>query len=229
VKMFIQNNILGRIAVHLADRVITLGPVMKGKLEAKGVRREKIEVIPQPLLFEDSDEETQSSVRDDLDIDSDTRLVLFVGYFSRVKGPTRLIKTIKYVRERDSETEFVVVGDGGPEEQRIRSELADDPGVTLIGWVDHKGLPAYYDAADILVHPSNSDGLPNVILEAQHHNVPIVATDSGGEVPVHVSNIGRDYQDLGERILDSDTLVSDQLHPDVQPGRNQRLYREFFF
>jgi glycosyltransferase involved in cell wall biosynthesis len=228
LKMFIQNNVLGRIAVHLADRVITLGPVMKGKLETKGVAGEKVEVVPQPLLFEDRDKPKKKVVRDALDVDPGVRVVLFVGYFSRVKGPNRLLRTINYVRERDSETVFILVGDGGSEEQRLHSELEDCSGVIFTGWVDHEELPAYYDAADVLLHPSNSDGLPNVVLEAQHHDVPVVATDSGGEVPVHVSNIGRSYEDLGEMILNSETLVLDQLHPDVQPRRNRQLYKDVF-
>jgi glycosyltransferase involved in cell wall biosynthesis len=106
--------------------------------------------------------------------------------------------------------------------------LASNPTVHFTGWVPHEDLPAYYNLADVLLHPSNSEGLPNVILEALAHGLPVVATDSGGEVPVHVSNIGRNVRDLGEMVLAIDTLEQDSLHPDVRPDRNRTLYLRLF-
>lgn len=228
---FIQNNLLGRLAVHLADHVVTLGPVMKGKLDADHVSRDKVRPIPQPVLFDEDAtvSDPSNSVRGQFDIAEDAQLVLFVGYFSRVKGPSRLVRTIKYVRRRDPNTEFLVVGEGGAHEQSVREALQNDSGVGFAGWVDHSELPAFYRASDILLHPSNSEGLPNVVLEALSRDIPVVATDSGGEVPVHVSNIGRDAAELGELILEgADTLVTDPIRPEVRPERNTGLYVDLF-
>jgi glycosyltransferase involved in cell wall biosynthesis len=229
LRTFVQNNILGRVAVHLADRVITLGPVMKGKLEAEHVHQDRLCTVPQPILFDDEAVSTESDgLRDRFGVAEDARVVLFVGYFSRVKGPRRLVRTVEYIRRRAPEVEFVLVGSGGAHEGWVRDSLADDNKVHFAGWVEHSELTAFYRAADVLLHPSNSEGLPNVVLEALLNDLPVVATDSGGEVPVHVSNIGRDCADLGEFLLSPETLVQDPLRPDVRPERNRDQYLSLF-
>jgi glycosyltransferase involved in cell wall biosynthesis len=41
-------------------------------------------------------------------------------------------------------------------------------------------LPAAFGAANVLVHVAQYEGTPNVVLEAQHFGVPVVATKAGG-------------------------------------------------
>jgi glycosyltransferase involved in cell wall biosynthesis len=40
--------------------------------------------------------------------------------------------------------------------------------------------PAHYQAASLLVHPSRSEGLPCVLVEALLSGCPVIATDVGG-------------------------------------------------
>ena len=51
--------------------------------------------------------------------------------------------------------------------------------MTLAGAV-HEGLADYYAAFDALLLTSQFEGVPNVLIEAQHFGVPAVATDVGG-------------------------------------------------
>jgi glycosyltransferase involved in cell wall biosynthesis len=73
----------------------------------------------------------------------------------------------------------VVVGDG-PERSRLetlRNELGLDKVVHFIGAV--AGASRLYGELDLLVIPSRSEGLPNVLLEALQADVPVVATAVG--------------------------------------------------
>jgi glycosyltransferase involved in cell wall biosynthesis len=90
-------------------------------------------------------------------------------------------------------------------------------------------MPSYYRGADLLLQTSNTEGLPNVVLESLYYDLPVVSTDSGGEVSEYVSNIGETPNQLGDMILDSETLVTiDELPREAKPEHNRQLYIDTF-
>lgn len=77
---------------------------------------------------------------------------------------------------------LLVVG-AGPERGRLE-EAARRAGVAgrvrFLGAVPHADIPALLGAADVLVHPSESEGLANVWVEALACGTPVVACAVGG-------------------------------------------------
>jgi glycosyltransferase involved in cell wall biosynthesis len=73
----------------------------------------------------------------------------------------------------------IVAGDGP--ERRNLEQLRDDLGLAdrahFVGGID--GVQSLYASLDLLVIPSRSEGLPNVLLEALRADVPVVATRVG--------------------------------------------------
>jgi glycosyltransferase involved in cell wall biosynthesis len=75
----------------------------------------------------------------------------------------------------------VAIAGRGPEEPRLRelaAELGVEKRVRLLGLRDD--IASLLGAADVLVHPSRSEGLPLAILEAMAAGLPVVATRVGG-------------------------------------------------
>ena len=51
--------------------------------------------------------------------------------------------------------------------------------VKLAGWISHDNLPRYLNELKLIVLPSYTEGLPNIMLEAMACGTPVLATPVG--------------------------------------------------
>lgn len=113
----------------------------------------------------------------------DTIRLLSVGRLAPEKNPLVLADALAQLRARDSRYRLTVAGDGPlrPQLERRIAELGLGDAVELLGEVPN-GRPLWdlYRASDAFVHVSLTEGLPQVIFEAQAAGLPIVATAVGG-------------------------------------------------
>lgn len=75
--------------------------------------------------------------------------------------------------------------------QALRKEVAMlgmEDSITLHGAYAHRDLPAILAQADVVVLPSEWEGLPLVLIEAMQRGVPVVATNVGGTVELGLDN-----------------------------------------
>lgn len=107
-----------------------------------------------------------------------------VGYLGRLsaeKGVLNFIKSIPLVLKNKSNTNFVICGEGLLKNGLLRiietEKLHEN--VKLFEWIKHEDVPKYLNQLKLLVVPSFSEGLPNVVLEAMACGVPVLATPVG--------------------------------------------------
>jgi glycosyltransferase involved in cell wall biosynthesis len=108
--------------------------------------------------------------------------LLSVGRLDPEKAPDVLLRMLRVLQQgTGGPWRLSVVGDG-PLEASLRSSSAElGEAVRFLGHVPHgPDLFALYRASDIFVHTARTEGLPQVLVEAQACGVPIVATDVGG-------------------------------------------------
>jgi glycosyltransferase involved in cell wall biosynthesis len=104
--------------------------------------------------------------------------LLFAGALTPGKGPDRFVDIVRALRDRGSDVDGTIVGDGP-----LRSALAADAaeaGVELVGWC--ADVVPHLQRADLLVFPSRPDGegMPGVLIEAGLCGLPAVATRVAG-------------------------------------------------
>jgi glycosyltransferase involved in cell wall biosynthesis len=106
----------------------------------------------------------------------------FVGRLIRNKGPQRLLAAIPHVLSEHPEVRFVFIGDG-PMKATLQSQ-AEDLGVSravdFLGRLAHERIPETLRSVDIVVRPSDTEGLPVAVLESLATGIPVIATDVGG-------------------------------------------------
>jgi glycosyltransferase involved in cell wall biosynthesis len=106
--------------------------------------------------------------------------ILSVGRLDYEKNPLLLPEILARL---DRRWRLTVVGDG-PLEEALRAraaELGVAERIDLRGYVAHgPDLWAAYRDSDAFLHVSLTEGLPQVLFEAQAAGLPVVATDVGG-------------------------------------------------
>ena len=107
--------------------------------------------------------------------------LLFLGWYIKEKGVYDLVDAVALLRGRGVDLKLDFYGTKGIEKLRAYVEqkrLAT--AVHVNGWIDgQEKINAFY-ASTMLVLPSHTEGMPNVILEAMATRTPIVATAAGG-------------------------------------------------
>jgi colanic acid/amylovoran biosynthesis glycosyltransferase len=111
--------------------------------------------------------------------------ILSLGRFARFKGYDVLLRAARLLEDLGLDFRLTMAG-AGPEGLRLRwlrRHLGLTDRVNFPGYVTHDRVPDLFCSADVFVMPSvihatgERDGIPNVVMEALLHRVPVVATD----------------------------------------------------
>ena len=107
----------------------------------------------------------------------------YVGRFTQRKGVFELVTAFSMVLQKIPNTKLVLIGRGLVDVERkiknLITELGMNNYVECLGQIPNNELPEYYNEFKLLVIPSTSEGLPNVLLEAINCNTPILSTPVG--------------------------------------------------
>ena len=108
--------------------------------------------------------------------------LLSVGRLDPEKAPEMLLKALALLEERTpGRYRLTIVGDGQLEDELRAQAARFGDAVRFCGHVPNgPELFEFYRASDVFVHVARTEGLPQVLTEAQAVGLPIVATDVGG-------------------------------------------------
>ncbi len=118
-------------------------------------------------------------------------IVGYIGRLSPEKGVPALLSAIPAVLKDRPDARFLFIGDG-PLRGRLRQFIADNGlggRVEAVDWVSHDDLPRYFNELKLLVLPSCTEGLPNVILEAMACGTPVLTTPVGAIPDVVIDSV----------------------------------------
>jgi L-malate glycosyltransferase len=187
-----------RFICGFADRIVVNADAIRRWLLAQGVDGRKICVIPNGLdMTRFNAIRRPPSIRADLGLPDEARLVVLVARLDPLKGVDDFIEAAARVARLVPSAAFLVVGDDGVSRRR-GEPVADSPyRQRLAGRLDGLGLadrvvftgcrqdvPALLAETAVSVLPTLSEGLSNTLLESMAAGVPVVATDVGGNPEV---------------------------------------------
>jgi glycosyltransferase involved in cell wall biosynthesis len=110
--------------------------------------------------------------------DDRDNLVGYIGRLSEEKGVLNFVEAVPEILEGICEIRFLIGGDGQLRdeiEKNISKENLNDK-IELTGWIPHDALPDYLNELKLVILPSYTEGLPNLMLEAMACGTPVLAT-----------------------------------------------------
>jgi glycosyltransferase involved in cell wall biosynthesis len=173
-----------RVSLAFADRVVCLSNLQAKKISGKHSWREKIRVVRNAIDMRDPTPKCRQQSRElltsRLSLPDHTIVVATAGRLSPEKGIGDFLDAVCQVRADRENVVFVIFGEGALEKtlkEKAKSLGLSDK-VIFAGF--HRDLRNLLPGIDILVNASQSEEMPNVVLEAMAAAVPVVATEVGG-------------------------------------------------
>lgn len=173
-----QPGIGGQIvaAGRAADGLLAVSAALAGDMVAMGMPAGKIRVHRTGVDLDRFRPVSRAEAKMKLGVTGP--LLVTAGALIARKGPALSLDALA----RSPAGTLLFVGDGAERTalERRAAQLGLNDRVRFLGNRPHEELPGLLAAADILVHPSVSEGLANVWVEAMACGTPVVAADVGG-------------------------------------------------
>jgi teichuronic acid biosynthesis glycosyltransferase TuaC len=166
-----------------AQRVIAFSEDLAKHVTGLGVPLDRIDVVYRGVdrtLFQQRE---RNDVRREMKIQSDELIVVWVGRLVEVKNPGMAIRAAVQWKQRfGGRFRLIMIGDGPLKYglQRLIDQLDVTQACTMLGSIPHAQIANWFQAANLTILTSHSEGVPNVLLESIACGTPFVATDVGG-------------------------------------------------
>ncbi len=172
-----------------ADAVTTICNGLKSDIQARGIAREKITVIPNAVdlsHFSRRQEVGDQTLSDRLGLTGKSVLG-FIGSFYAYEGLLLLVKALPKILSEAPDTRLLLVG-GGPDDEKLKQlslQLGLEDKIIFTGRVPHTDVTRYYSLVNIFVYPRLHMRLTDLVtplkpLEAMAQEKLVLASDVGG-------------------------------------------------
>jgi glycosyltransferase involved in cell wall biosynthesis len=212
--------VAGAFAMRGVDAVVANSASAAAEaVSIEGIPEDRVHVIRNAVVAMPMTLDEREGLRTSWGLDGGEVVVGCVGNYKPGKGQESLIEVATRMRIRFPDVRFRLVGDGDSRAS-LEAEIAARglQGVVVLHTGEHDAR-RLYGAFDIAVQASDSEGLPNVVLEAAAAGLPIVATDVGGTREVITDGQDGILVEKG----DVDGLVEALGALAADPGRRVRL------
>jgi glycosyltransferase involved in cell wall biosynthesis len=169
--------------LRLAHRVTVVNGEVQQFIRSLGIRPERVLLIPNFVdtkLFQPHTPEEKTAKRKELGLSLEKTIVVFVGRVVWVKGLDVLLQAWAALSENvRKETLLVIVGDGAERQnlEKLSESLGIQDSILMVGMKE--GVRDYYQAADMFVLPSRSEGMSTSLTEAMACGLPVIASSVG--------------------------------------------------
>ncbi|HLH32413.1 MAG TPA: glycosyltransferase, partial [Terriglobia bacterium] len=174
-----------KFACRLSDSVVANSYAGRDWLLSQGVKASKVEVIRNGIIVPpENAAKRDGGIRREFGIPADVPVCACIGRVVSGKGIDFYLHAARILADQGRDVRFLMIGAVSAERsyksvmEELARELKLDGRVIFTG--QRQDVTDILREVDIVVHPSLTEGLSNVILEAMVAGLPVVATRVGG-------------------------------------------------
>ncbi|CAM5191780.1 Glycosyltransferase involved in cell wall bisynthesis OS=Ureibacillus acetophenoni OX=614649 GN=SAMN05877842_104128 PE=4 SV=1 [Ureibacillus acetophenoni] len=190
--------------------VIAVGPVLAEQIEHDyQIPKEKILICSMGVNREVFKPGNQYAIRNELGLEQDAFVYLFVGNVIKQKGVEELLLAYKQVKQQsDRSTKLVIVGSRRDENFINSIKPIVEDSVHFVDPVQQGELVKYFQASNVFVLPSHIEGFGLVALEAIAAGTPVIASRVGGLISLLDDGAGHLVEVQNVEALASEMLLA---------------------
>ena len=166
-----------------ANRVVAFSEDLARHVVDLGVSSDSVDVVYRGVDREVFKPADRLESRLALHIAPNAIVLVWVGRLVDVKNPSMAIRAIVHWRQLYGDRLRIVVIGAGPLRtglERLADQLSVRERCSFLGAIPHQEIAKWFQAADLTILTSHSEGVPNVLLESIACGTPFIATDVGG-------------------------------------------------
>ena len=199
-----QNSIKERWMVKIANPLVSRllansNAVRDAISQIEGIPQDRFDVIYNGVDLDNFDRQVQQSPSDPFqEFSKHKRVVSLMANLRPIKNIRCFLQAARWVAEDRDDVVFLVLGSG--EEEVALKRYADELGINdRIYWAGSVSEPApYLKRSEIGCLSSDSEGLPNAVVEYMAAGLPVVATAVGGIPEVVIDGVTGCLVDKGD-------------------------------
>lgn len=231
VKVIYTNHVMlhNSLKIKMLNKIMTVGNhkviavcnLGKEILIKNWIKEEKIKVIFNGIDPKVWEKDENSTLRKELDIAKDTKVLTCLSRFDEFKGNRFLIESIAALEKMEVHKNYVfILSNQGPlweEMKQLAKELQVAHRIHFLGF--RKDVKNILSSSDIYVNPSEWEALSFAVVEAIGSSLPVVSSDSGGTTDIineqNKCGLLVKYKDTMEmakamqKVIDDDVLYSE--------------------
>ena len=157
----------------------------------------------------------KSDIRNKLGIDKNKKIIFSLGLLVEKKGFNHLIKAISLLDKKVRDNFVLIIGGQGSEKQKLVKLITNlnlQDNIKLVGEINSKETPLYYNLADLFILPSIIDSKGEtetfgvVLIEAMACGCPVIASNVGGIPDIVTPEVGflveqKNPEQIAEKII----------------------------
>jgi glycosyltransferase involved in cell wall biosynthesis len=171
----LKDKFLSRIAYSNASVLVGLSGEIVTRIRDKHPSKEIVKIPSSPVSYAVDSQEV-AKIKEQF---PGKIIVIQAAKLLEHKGYETALAAASILQTQDPNIQLVLLGDG-PQEAKLKTIAHQQQLNNVFFAGKQSNMGDWFEAADIMIHPSYSEGLGSVILEAINAGLPVIGSRAGG-------------------------------------------------